>query len=61
MKKLKIVQGLLAVFITLPLWFVLLYRLLDSTEANELTWFLYWVYVPVATLVNGIGRIFEDE
>ncbi len=56
----KKVAGLLALFISLPLWMFLLYRILDAVHANELTWFLYWVYVPVTILVSAIAKLAED-
>ena len=54
------VAGVLSVFIVLPIWYFLLYRILDAVNAAELTWFLYWVYLPASilasVLVNLVGK-----
>jgi hypothetical protein len=61
MKKLRVINGILVAFITLPIWYVLLYRILSAISATELTWFLYWIYVPVACITSVLGRIIEDK
>jgi len=47
MNKTKIIGILLAVFVTMPIWFYLLYQILVKVQATELMFFLYWIYVPV--------------
>ena len=56
MNKLKILNGTLAVVIGLPIWFYILYQVLSAVQATELTWFLYWVYVPVGIVVTFFSR-----
>jgi hypothetical protein len=56
----KKVAGLLALFVTLPIWFFLLYRILSAINATELTWFLYWIYVPASVLVNSLTKLAEE-
>jgi len=46
----KIASGLLAYFVTMPIFFYLTYQVLVRVEASELMWFLYWIYVPVGIL-----------
>lgn len=60
MKKLKVIHGLLAVLVILPIWFYLMYQVLERVNASELMWFLYWVYLPASVLVTGIGKIIEE-
>lgn len=60
MKNLKIVSGMAAVFIILPMWFYILYQILEAINASELTWFLYWVYFPVSMLVTFVGRLLDE-
>lgn len=60
MKKLKIISGLLAVFVTLPIWFYLLHEVLERVNATELMWFLYWAYWPVSIFVVLISKITEE-
>ena len=57
----KVIAGLLALFVTLPIWFYLLYRILDLVMASELMWFLYWVYVPVGIFVQLLVKFAEDD
>lgn len=61
MNGLKLVNGLLALFIVLPIWYFLLYRILVAVNASELMWFLFWVYLPVAILVQIITKIVEAQ
>lgn len=57
----KAIFGLLALFITLPIWFFLLYRILQAVNAGELMWFLYWIYLPATALVSVLSRLADDE
>jgi len=58
MKAIWIIVSLLVV---MPIWFYLLYQILVAVEANELMWFLYWVYVPVGFLMGALGKCLEYE
>lgn len=61
MNKAKLTGGLLSIFITLPIWFYLLYKILKMVGATELMMFLFWVYVPFSFLVSILTKIGEDE
>jgi hypothetical protein len=61
MGKLKFVNGLLAVFVTLPLWLGIMYQVLQGINASDLLWFMYWVYVPVVMFVTFISRVLADD
>ena len=52
---------LLSLFITLPIWYYLLYKLLVSTNASELMFFLFWVYVPTSILGTYMIRATSKE
>jgi hypothetical protein len=56
----KAIARLVAIFVTLPIWFFLMYRVLDAVHAGELTWFMYWVYVPATILVQLLSKLAED-
>ena len=60
MKKLKATRALLAVFVGLPIWFYLIYQILERVHASELMWFLFWVYLPVNIILVFIGKLIED-
>lgn len=57
MSKMRAVVGVLSVFVVAPIWYYLLYKILQSVGASELMWFLYWVYLPVAILAAVVTKI----
>jgi hypothetical protein len=61
MSKLRIFLVVLASFVSMPIWFYLLYKILVAVNATELMFFLYWVYVPVTFLVSFIAKLFEED
>ena len=61
MSKLKILNGLLAVFVALPIWFYILYQILVAINASELTWFLYWAYVPVSAFIGFVSKLLAED
>jgi hypothetical protein len=58
-KALKIISGLLAVFLSLPITFYLWYSVLKRVDASELMWFLFWVNLPVMIVVQIISKLTE--
>ena len=61
MKALRVIASLLSVFVTLPIWYWLMYRILVAINASELMWFLYWIYLPVALLSSTILKLTEGK
>ena len=61
MMKMKVLGVLLALFLVMPIWYYLLYKILSAIQASELTWFLFWVYLPVSMLVGGIAKLLEMD
>jgi len=59
MNKIKIISALVTLFMYVPIWYYLLYTILDTIGANELTWFLFWVYIPVGLFVNFVTKLVE--
>ena len=59
MKALRIITGLLAVLLTLPITIWLQYQILKRVDASELMWFLFWVNVPVMILIQSVAKIAE--
>lgn len=57
----KTIAGLIALFITTPIWMYLLYKILENTGASELMWFLYWIYLPATILVGILIKLVEKE
>jgi hypothetical protein len=52
MKGLKIFTGLLAVCVTAPIWYFLVYTILSAIHPDRLIWFLFWIYVPVRLMLS---------
>jgi membrane protein DedA with SNARE-associated domain len=59
MKAAKTVANILSAIVVMPIWFYLLYKMMVATNATELMWFLFWVYVPVGVLARIIFTIVE--
>lgn len=59
MKAAKAIYGLLILFVTMPIWYYLLYKILEIVHATEVMWLLYWVYLPVGILA-GILKAVAD-
>lgn len=60
MKKAQIVSLMVSVFVTMPIWYFLLYRILLAIAASELMWFLYWIYIPAGLFASILAK-FEME
>jgi hypothetical protein len=58
---LKVISGILGIFVTLPIWYYILYQVLTAIKATELTWFLFWVYLPVSIFVSTLTKIIENS
>lgn len=59
MKISKFISAFLWLFI--PIWYYLTYKILESINANELMWFLYWAYVPVGIICGVILNISDES
>ncbi len=59
--KLKVVASICALFITFPIWFFLLYKILVMVNASELMFFLFWIYVPLTTFIGIVSRLVSEE
>jgi len=57
MKAAKTISVMLQILIIMPIWWFLLITILRAINASELTWFLFWIYVPVSVLVAVIREI----
>jgi hypothetical protein len=55
----KMINGLLAIFITLPIWFYLQYKILKMIYATELMWFLFWIYLIATFVISITSKIIE--
>lgn len=42
----RTIASIISAFITLPIWYYLLYKILVAVGATDLMWFLYVAYIP---------------
>lgn len=59
MAGLKALSAIIVLLLTLPIWFYLLYKILQAVNASDLMWFLFWVYVPASFIAVAIGKAVE--
>ena len=57
----KILIALVGTFIVMPIWYYLMFTVLKATEANSLTWFLFWIYIPFGLFVSIGTKLLENE
>lgn len=57
MNKIKLIGGLLALFVSMPIWFYLVHWMLKTTGAGELQMFLFWIYLPASLLIHLLTAI----
>ena len=53
----KAAASILAIFVTLPIWFYLIYQILVRVNASELMFFLFWIYVPAMLLGHVLVQV----
>jgi hypothetical protein len=60
MKIMQAIIAIITIFITIPIWYYLLYKVLQSIGATDLMWFLFWVYVPFGLLMHFLQSIVKQ-
>ncbi len=58
-KAMKVLVGILGLCVTMPIWYYLMYTILKAINASQLTWFLFWVYLPVSIFVLVVTKVLE--
>jgi len=56
----KQIAAILGLCVTCPIGYYLLYQMLSGINATQLTWFLFWVYLPVSILVGVLTKLTEE-
>jgi hypothetical protein len=59
-QKASLMAGVLTALFVLPLWYCLLYGILQRVGASDLMWVLYWVYLPIGMVAHILGNIFGE-
>lgn len=47
-----IIYATIRILIVYPMWFYILFQVLESIQASNLTWILFWTYVPLNLLLG---------
>lgn len=57
----KIAAALVTIVIQFPIWFYLVYTILDSIQVSSLTWFLFWVYAPATVFGHILIQLTKED
>ena len=60
-KLLGCLVAFMGIFFVMPLWYYLLYRLLQAAHADTAMWVCYWVYTPLGLLLGMIKALWEAK
>lgn len=59
MKAFKAFAAIVSLGVSLPIWYILVYKMLVMMHATDGMWILYWIYLPAGMLVSAIMKICE--
>ncbi len=51
--------SLLVSLLGLPIWMYFIYRVLNIIQADELTWFLFWMYIPLIFVITVLSKLVD--
>jgi hypothetical protein len=60
LKAAKVIVGLLAVFVSMPIGLYLQYKILSLVQATDVMWLLFWINIPVLVLFQIISKVAES-
>jgi hypothetical protein len=61
MKAVKLIVGLITIFVQLPIWWFLIYSILNAIHPDRLVWFMFFTYIPIQFLMAIITTIIEKS
>lgn len=59
MKAWRILNGVIVLFVRMPIWYYLMYSLLKVSAVDRLVWFLFWIYVPLSFFFEIVEKILD--
>lgn len=59
MKAVTIFSSLIGLFLVMPMWWYLWYRILTMVGATSEMWLIYWAYIPLSMFVVACQKICE--
>lgn len=57
MKAIRVVSGIITLLIRMPIWFYLLYSILQAVNVDRLVWFLFWTYIPLSFFLEIVDTV----
>lgn len=57
----KAAVSIVTMFLVAPMWYYLLYKILQSVHATDVMWLIYWVYVPVGLVVGVADKAIRKD
>jgi hypothetical protein len=59
MREIDIFAGLIQCCVRYPIWFFLLFTVLNAIHPDRLVWFLFWVYLSLGLLIALVQAVVE--
>jgi hypothetical protein len=56
MKPSQVVSLLLNLFITIPIWYYIVFTILTAIHPDRLIWFLFYIYMPAGLFSRILGE-----
>jgi hypothetical protein len=56
----KTILGLTTLIILLPMWYTLVFQLLQGANVAPWVWSLFWVYMPLGFILGILSKFVED-
>ena len=60
MKTIRVILGILTVFIHLPIWWFIIYSILKAINPDRLIWFLFYTYIPLGLFLS-VFQVIADK
>ncbi len=57
----RVFSAVITIFMVMPIWFYLLYKILVAINASDLMWFLYIAYLPAVLIAMCISAILRES
>ena len=51
--------GMLSLFLVAPMWYAMLFGILQSIDAKPWMWVIYFIYVPSGIVVSSLEKIYK--
>ncbi len=53
------ILAVITFFITIPIWYVLLFAILQRVDAAPWMWVAYWIYIPVGIIGHVVVKMIQ--